>query len=591
MSLLEVEGLGIRYPGGAQALSDVGFALKRGGSLAVVGESGAGKTSLALAVAGLLDPATLTGSVRFDGMELVGLTEDELRPLRWRRLAYAPQGTPFNPTMTLEKQVAEPLRLHLGLDSKEASGRAAELATEVGLDPALLRRHPHEVSGGQLRLALLAMAMGCEPELVILDEPGAGLDVLTGDAFFRSLREAAERRGFALIVITHDLPAASRICAQTLVLYAARVTEIGATAAVIGRPAHPYTWALLNAYPVMSTSKDLRPIRGLAPDVRQPPSGCHFHPRCPQVEPICVTTSPPLEEHRGRRIACLLGGVQPVLRVENIAKTFRVGGMLHAEPLPAVRGVSFEVLHGEVVGVIGPSGSGKTTIARIAAGLLRPDSGRVLVASPTPPSLDGQRSHFRGEDLATLSPRRLREVRRRIQLVSQHPEEALSPRLRVLELVREPLDIVAEGPADERRERCLSGLRQVGLEPHQGLLDAYAHQLSGGQQQRVAIARALVARPRLLVADEPTSMLDASEQARLLQLLKELQVERGMGLILVSHDIALVRKVADRIIVVDAGAVVEEGASGLVSSAPREPLTRRLVDASPAFLEAAEPSP
>ena len=561
MSLLEVSDLAVEFPGGVQALRGVSFALEAGESLAVVGESGAGKSTLARCLVGLEQPPAARGSVRLDGTELLGATPEELRALRWSRVAIALQGTPFNPTMSVGDQVAEPLRERLGLGRGEARRRAAELAGEVLLDPALLDRYPHELSGGQRRLATLAMVLSLDPALVILDEPTAGLDPSTRKELVGQVNRLAEAHGFALLAISHDLHDAARLASRTLVLYAGEVIESGPSAPVLGQPAHPYTWALANTYPVMSSSKDLRPIRGHAPDPRAVPPGCPFHPRCTQAEDVCIEAHPDLAPSRGRLVACHFGGLKTLLAGTDLTKSYGP----RRRPVRALDGVSLAVQEGESVGVIGPSGSGKSTLAGILAGHLAPDSGTVLLEG-TPLA-----SSWRGRD---------RALRRRIQLVMQDPADALSPRLSVEELVREPLDVAGDGRRSERHGEVAAALDSVGLPSEGDFLQARAHQLSGGQQQRIALARALVARPKLIVADEPTSMLDASEQARLLVVLRERQIEMGLGLVLVSHDLAIVRKVVDRIVVLDAGRVVEEGPSHRLSSRPRSATGRRLLEAS-----------
>lgn len=305
MSLLEVRGLDVRYAGDVHALRDVDIALDRGERLAVIGESAGGKTTLARAICGLLPGAKVSGSVRYDGQELVGAAEEELRKLRWRRIAYAPQGAPFSPVTGLRRQVTEPLRVHLGLDRDAADARADAVCAELGIDPQLLERYPHQLSGGQLRLVLLAMAFGCDPELVVLDEPTAGLDALTMHDVLGRLDDAARSRDCALIVVTHDLPAASRVCPRSLVLYAGRPAESGATDRIVREPAHPYTVGLVGAFPVMSTTKDLLAIRGTPPDPRALPPGCPFAPRCPHVEPRCRAEFPPSRTlAAGQTVSC-----------------------------------------------------------------------------------------------------------------------------------------------------------------------------------------------------------------------------------------------------------------------------------------------
>jgi len=564
-ALLEVRDLAVTYAGGVAALRGVSLSLQRGESLAVVGETGSGKSTLAMCLAGLVQPPQASGSVRVGGLELLGADAEALRQVRWSTVALALQGTPFNPVAPIGVQVAEPLRDHLGLGRAEASRRAAALAEQVLLDPALLDRYPHELSGGECRRATLAMVLALDPDLVVLDEPTAGLDPFTRQQLVERVGTLAAERGFGLVVISHDLPDAARLTDQCLVLYAGEAMEAGRTDLVVHEPAHPYSWALVNAYPVITTTKDLRPIRGRPPDPRAVPSGCPYHPRCTQAEPICSEQHPPLAQSRCRQVACHFGGLKTLLTATDVTKTFRSG----RRAVPALRGVCLELQEGESLGIIGPSGSGKSTLARILTGALAADAGIVsLEGSPLSPS----------------ARREARARRRRIQLVRQDPWDALSPRLTVAELVREPLEL---GAGDQSREPVgvvADVLDSVGLPTAPAFLGARIDQLSGGQLQRINLARALVAGPKLLVADEPTSMLDASEQARLLVVLRERQVEMGLGLILISHDMAVVRKVTDRILVLDQGRVVEVGPSDQVSSTPVSVAGRRLVEAAPAFI-------
>ncbi|MBA2497016.1 MAG: ABC transporter ATP-binding protein, partial [Acidimicrobiia bacterium] len=459
--------------------------------------------------------------------------------------------------------------------------RATELAEEAMLDPALLDRHPHQLSGGERRRASLAMVLALDPALVVLDEPTAGLDPVTRDAVVDRIAALARSRGFALVVVSHDLPDVTRLTKRTMVMYAGEAMEAGDTRTVINAPAHPYTWSLVNAFPVMNTTKDLRPIRGQPPDPRSVPPGCPFNPRCTQAEDVCVTEHPDLRPARGRDVACHFGGLKTLLSATGLSKSFGSG----RGATRALAEVSLELREGEALGLIGPSGSGKSTLARILTGHLAPDVGVV---------------ELEGEALATTWRRHARARRRRIQLVMQNPWDALSPRMTVAELVREPLDLAAEPRRRLNRGRRQDGrrgreaavrevLESVGLPGSGQFLGTRTHELSGGQLQRVALARALVARPKLLVADEPTSMLDASEQARLLVVLRERQAEMGLGLIFVSHDMAVVRKVTDRIVVLEGGRVVEEGPSHTVSTAPTSATGRRLIDSASAFSTDDEP--
>jgi peptide/nickel transport system ATP-binding protein len=563
-ALLAVTDLAVSYEGGVEALRGMSFSLARGESLAIVGESGAGKTTLAHCLAGLVQPPQARGSVRIHGQELLAAPAEQLRALRWDTVALAVQGTPFNPVVAVGEQVSEPLRTHRGMGRRAARRRAEELADEVALDPALLDRFPHQLSGGQRRLALLAMALTLDPDLLVLDEPTAALDPARRQDLIDRIGALAAQRGFGLIVITHDLADASRLADNTLVLYAGTAVEAGSTGDVVEDAAHPYSAALVSAYPVMTTTKDLRPIRGTPPDPREIPSGCAYHPRCTQAESICRQQQPLLEPSRGRLVACHFGGLKTLLAATGIHKTFGRG----RRAVPALRGVSLRVREGEAVGIVGPSGSGKTTLARVIAGHVAADAGEVVLE---------------GTSLSASWRRDARMLRRRIQLVLQDPADGLSPRMPVAEIVREALDLAGDEQPADPEAAVVEVLASVGLPASEGFLRALAHELSGGQQQRVSLARALLARPKLLVADEPTSMLDASEQARLLVVLRERQVELGIGLVLVSHDIALVRKVTDRILVMDGGRAVEQGPSHVVSSSPQSLTARRMVAAAPAF--------
>ncbi|MGD8473699.1 MAG: ABC transporter ATP-binding protein [Anaerolineae bacterium] len=551
-----------------RAVDGISFDLAAGGALAIVGETGSGKTSIGRALLGLHPPGATRGSIRLAGRELVGLDEEAWRPLRWRRVAMAVQGagSAFDPVYRVGEQIAEPLREHLGLSPDEAAARAGVLAGRVGLAPRHLRAYPHQLSGGEKQRAMLAMALSCDPEVLIVDEPTSGQDVLSRARLLELLRQVRAETGLSLIMISHDLAAAAQVTERVAVLYAGKLAEVGAAREVLEQPRHPYTWGLLNAYPNMTTSRDLRGIRGHAPDPADPPAGCRFHPRCTQAVDLCRQADPPLVEVRGRLLACHLGGLQTLLQAIAVRKAFSSNG--NGGAVTAVRGASLEVYEGEVVALVGETGSGKTTLGRLLVGLLETDDGRVV---------------FEGQDLAAVNGRARKALRRRIQFIAQDPFDAVSPRLTVAEIVREPLDVQKVGTAAERAEKVREALRAVGLPAGPALLGRRAHELSGGQLQRVAIARALVLDPKLIVADEPVSMLDASEQAKVINLLKEIQNERGMGLLLVSHDLALVRKVADRILVMRQGEIVEAGPANRVVTQPQHEYTRALLQAAPAL--------
>ncbi len=563
-NLLAIKNLYVSYSVAPRAvvhaLNDVSFDVECGEALGIVGETGSGKTTLALTMMGLVRTARVQGQVLFDAALLPICSEDAMRPIRWRRIALAFQGSSsaFDPVYTMGEQVIEPLVEHLQLDANSARQRALALWDNVGLRAELFDRFPHQLSGGEKQRAMLAMALACDPELLIVDEPTSGLDMLTRGRILELLNTLRRQRGLTMIVISHDLDDVVGLTDRTLVLYAGQIAELGRTAPVLDIPMHPYTWGLVNAYPRMDRAKDLWGIRGQPPDAMKLPDGCPFHPRCTQAVEQCATELPHLAQVDGRLIACHLGGLQTLLDVRNLTKRFE-------KKLVAVNDVSLVVREGEVVALVGQTGSGKTTLGKCLVGLYEPDAGQVI---------------FEGQDLHQLRDQGLRAVRRRIQMIFQDPFESLSPRLTVLELVREPLDIQQLDDRTERDEKARTTLADVRLPTTPAFLTKHGHELSGGQLQRVAIARALVLEPKLIIADEPVAMLDASEQAKVLRLLKDVQNERGMGLLLISHDLAFVRKVSDRIAVMKEGQIVEQGLSHQIIAKPEHAYTRMLIDAA-----------
>lgn len=566
--ILEVADLRVTYDADAtrvRALRGVTLSVGSGEALGVVGESGSGKTTLALSTLRLLpDEATLEGSVRLGGQELVGAPADVVRGHRGRTAAYVIQapGRGFNPVRTIGSQIQEPMRLLLDMSRQDARDKSARLARLVELEPDLLDRFAHELSGGERQRAMLAMALACDPPLLILDEPTSGLDSTTKAAIAETLRRLRHEQGLTLLVISHDFSLMAELTDDLAVLYGGIVVERGPTATIIADPRHPYTRDLLGAYPSMTTQKDLRGIRGSAPDPSDPPSGCPYHPRCTQAIDECVPWAPELSPVAGRHIACLRGGVLTRLAARDLGKGYRTR---LRRTVQALSGVTLDVREGEVVGIVGETGSGKSTLVRLLVGVEEPDAGTV---------------EWEGRSLTTFGKDDWADFRRRVAVVFQDPFEAVSPLLSVAEVVREPLDVQHIGTGAQREERIAAALAGVGLPQTEAFLSRRAHDLSGGQLQRVAIARALLLGPRLLLADEPTSMLDASEQAKLLVMLKDQQVARGMAMIVVSHDLALVRKVADRLIVLHAGSVVEAGSGAAVIAAPQHPVTRALVQAA-----------
>ncbi|MDQ1358602.1 MAG: peptide/nickel transport system ATP-binding protein ddpF [Acidimicrobiaceae bacterium] len=569
--VLSVDDLRVTYPGPPElrALDGVSLQVSAGECLAVLGESGSGKSTLARVLLGVAADARVEGTVRLGESDLQGLNEKGWRAVRWRRIALAPQSTAsLNPVLRVGLQLAEPQQVHLGRSRSDSDARSVEALGQVGLGDWAVDRYPSQLSGGQKRQVLLALALVCDPDVIVLDEPTSGLDPVVRNQVIATLSQLVRTDGRALVLLGHDVEAMAALADRVAVLYRGWVAETGPATRVLRQPRAPFTWALLNARPTLASLKELRGIRdGLAsPDAAQLAAGCPFVDRCTQAVDACSTERPGLAAPEGedgqRLVACLRGGLVTILRARDLHKSYRVGR--HRSDA-AVDGVSLAVRHGEVVGVVGATGAGKSTLAALLVGLLPPDQGTVC--------LDGQ-------DLAAIGPADLRRARRRIQLLFQDPFEALSPRLTIGDAVREPLDVQKDGDPHWREERVRIEFSAVRLPTDASFLARRSHELSGGQLQRVALARALVLDPQLLVADEPFSMLDPSEQANLLQLLKRLQVERGMAMVLVSHDLAVVMRTADRILVLDRGRVVEEGTGTELLISPQHPVTRSLLAAA-----------
>jgi peptide/nickel transport system ATP-binding protein len=404
----------------------------------------------------------------------------------------------------------------------------------------------------------------------VLDEPTAGLDPVTRKRVLKLLARLRTEKSRTLLILGHDIDALDLVADRVAVVYRGWLAEIGPAQRVLKDPRNPYTWALLNSRPSLGSVKELRGIRGDPPNPVDSEAGCPFFSRCTQSITKCSEVEPvpmaPDGEDGQRLVACVRGGLAITLMAKDLRKAYKVPGkLLRRALLPAVNGVSLEVRAGEVLGLVGATGAGKSTLALLLARLLEPDAGSI---------------HFEGQNLLGAAETELRSIRRRLQVLFQDPFEALSPRMTVGEAVREPLDIQGLGTADDRDALVRRTLLSARLPYDDAFLSRHTHELSGGQLQRVALARALVLEPRLLIADEPVSMLDPSEQAKMLQLLKHLQVERGMAMLLISHDLAVVLRVADRVLVLDRGRVVEEGSGSRLFVAPKHPATQALLEAA-----------
>ncbi|MFP4642666.1 MAG: ABC transporter ATP-binding protein [Dehalococcoidia bacterium] len=546
--MLRIENLKVTF-GHDMVLRGIDLEVKRGDSLAIIGESGAGKTTLGLSIMGLLN-GNPRGKINFDGMDLLSLSEDELRGLRWTRIAMVFQNAnnALNPVHSVLDQVVEPIVQHRIDGKKEAKARATQLLADVGLAREKISTYPHQLSGGEQQRVLIAMALAGDPDLIILDEPVSAVDAASRAEIMRLLREVGEQH--TMLVITHDISTAAKLSTNLATMYAGRIVELGTTSEVLDRPRHPYTRALLRSYPNMTTSKDLQGIKGR---MSRQVGGCLFHPRCTQSIQLCEQELPSLIDHQGRLVACHRGGIIPAMSVIGLSKSFG--------SLKAVDDVSLTLDGGETLALVGQSGSGKTTLAKSISGIIEPDSGEIY--------LDGEKVKQRDK-----------EFHRRVQMIFQNPGEALSHRLTVLESVREPLDIQGIGTKEERLGKVKRTLEEVELPSTDEFLNEYPHHLSGGELQRVTIARALVLEPKVLIADEPTSFMDSSVQAKILKLLLGLQENRGLSMLFITHDIAVARKISDRIAVLYGGRLVEVGSTSQLLASPSHPHTASLLEAA-----------
>jgi len=561
-TMLKLENLNVTYNTrpAVRALQDVDLALAPKDTLGIIGESGCGKTTLALSIMGLIRNADISGRITFRKQVLTDMRESTLRRIRWRKIAMAFQNSleVLNPVIRLGEQIAEPMYAHFKLSAREADQRVAELLELTGLEASWRHCYPHQLSGGMRQKALVAMALSCDPEVLIVDEPFSSLDAESRHAMVHLFQELQERMGFAMILISHSLPAIQQLTSRMITLYSGSVIEAGRTADMLRNPLHPYSRGLINAAPEFFQYKDLWGIAG-EPPVAGSIDGCPFYPRCVQRDGPCKASRPRLQ-HVGieRMVACHKGGIETVLTARGVIKTFK----LENQTITALDGVDILIRRGEVVSLVGASGSGKSTLAHILVNVLASDTGEVQFAG---------RRVTGHEATARMGG---------MQIVFQDPSEAVSPRLKVLDAVREPLDIMGWADRPNRDRKAVNALSAVHLPATPDFLHRSCHALSGGQRQRLAVARAIATDPALLIADEITAMLDPSTQATLLRELKGLQHTRGFSMLFITHDMHLARKVADRVYVLDHGAIVEHGAAFDVFDHPRSRHTHRLLDAA-----------
>jgi peptide/nickel transport system ATP-binding protein len=566
MSLLEVSQLRIAFRRErgqtAPAVKGVSFSVPRNATVALVGESGSGKSVSSLAVMGLLpqesaviDPAS---SIRFDGRELLNMSVAERRALCGKDIAMIFQEpmSSLNPVFTVGYQIGEVLRQHMGMDRAQARARTLALLDEVGIpDPAhKIDAYPGQLSGGQQQRVMIAMAIACEPKLLIADEPTTALDVTIQKQIMDLIARLQKAHAMSVLFITHDLGLVGEIADHVIVMRHGEVREAGPAQQVLGAPQDPYTKALLHCRPTLDARPWRLPVIDdylLHADDTRPAGGDIAEGQ--GVRP----------NHRPRGSS---PDDQPLLVVNNLRKSFYVReGLFRQREFQAVKDVSFTLVRGKTLGVVGESGSGKTTVGLTLLRLHQATGGSAL---------------FEGKDLLAMSPKEYQAYKRRIQIVFQNPYASLNPRFTVGEILLEPMRIHAIGANEgERIKRAHQLLEKVGLPAN--AFQRYPHEFSGGQRQRIAIARCLTMQPEILVCDESVSALDVSVQAQVLNLLQDLQDEFGLSYIFISHDLSVVKYIADQVMVMQQGAVVELADSDELYRNPQHPYTRALLSAIP----------
>jgi len=588
--LLDLRELHVTLRSGGQrirALRGVDLTLARGETLGLVGESGSGKSIACLSLMGLLPKGAERRQRRMelDGQDLALLGEAGMARLRGNRIAMIFQEpmTALHPCLTIGTQLTEVYRRHVGSDAAEARDRAVAMLERVGIPDGARRlaQYPHQLSGGLRQRVMIAMALMCRPDLIIADEPTTALDVTVQAQILRLLRDLQQQDGMALLFVTHDLGVVAGIADRIAVMYAGEVIETGPTRGVLRRPVHPYTQGLIACLPGGARAR-LTPIPGTVPSLAGDLPGCAFRTRCRFAEPDCAETIPSAEAAPGHLYRCRVppparrsgeapaihaGAAAlrdthhaPLLSARGLRRVYRLPRRWGEAPatLAAVDGVDLDLWPGETLGLVGESGSGKSTLGRMILGLETPDAGTIALEGAAISGLDTKR------------------IARRILPVFQDPYASLNPRRSVLDITTEPLAIHGIGDRPARRLAARDMLERVGL-PFR-LHHRMPGQLSGGQRQRVAIARALVLHPAIVVCDEPSSALDVSIQAQILNLLLDLQQEFGLAYLFISHDLAVIRHMATRVAVMHRGRIVETRPAAALFAAPEHPYTRTLLD-------------
>jgi len=608
--LLEVDHLAVTFytPRGTfRVVRDVSFTIQRGEVLALVGETGCGKSISAFAIVGYLLPfhpgeSRIEGSILFEGRDLTRMTASELQQIRGDRIAmvYQNPGTSLNPTMRVGAQMEEVLRKHLSLDSRQAQQRTAELFDSVGLaEPERIgQRYPHQLSGGMQQRVMIAMALACDPDLLIMDEPTTSLDVTTEATILDLVADLKQRVNAGILFVSHNLGTVARVADRVAVMYAGQTIEEAPASELFKNSKHPYTTGLLQCVPQppseSGTAARLRSIPGgtYAPEAVNL-QACLFAPRCPMAQDLCHTEAPEMvdagDKHRSRCFFWnnvhkeIWGELEPrgedhhdtsetVLKAESLQRFFGQWqrkylffGPRVRPPVRAVTNINFEVGAGRTLGIVGESGCGKTTVARLVAGLTPRQRGEI---------------ELNGAGLAPQVEARTYEQRASLRMIFQNPTTSLNPKLPARHTIVRSLQKLAQLSRKDSIERATELARSVRLEP--AYLDRHPAELSGGEQQRIALAAAFAGNADLIVADEAVSALDVSVQAQVLKLLEDHQHEQGTSYIFISHDLSVVSYISDDILVLYAGYVAESGPAECVLNTPSHPYTEALLSAAPA---------
>ena len=581
---LVIEDLGVKLTGReVDVVDDIDLVLRPGEVVGLVGESGSGKTTVGTSLLGYSRAGAIisSGKVLLEDRDVLSLDWREVRQLRGEEIAYVPQdpASALNPSIRIGKQLVELQELRsIGTPESRLEAARAGLA-EVGLpnDGEFLKRYAHQLSGGQVQRVALAMAFLPKPKVLVLDEPTTGLDVTTQKMVLDTMAELCRTHRVSALYVTHDLAVVANIADRVAVMYAGQIVELGPKDQIFATPAHPYTRALLDSIPHLSQARALTGIPGRTPAPGARPEGCRFNDRCAYAVDRCRAAVPELRAVApDHEVRCI--------RVEEIGTwDINLGTVPDADPgkprdvilgvqglnvfygrKQVVHDVSFDLAKGEVVALVGESGSGKTTISRSVGGLHKDWTGTI---------------QFEGRALAHSARQRSAEDRRRLQYIFQNPYLSLNPRLTIEQIIRRPMELFGLAKGKEATDRVVELMEQVAL--GSGMLYYQASRLSGGERQRVAIARALAAEPDVMICDEITSALDVSVQGSIVALLEGLRKERGISMLFVTHNLALVRSIAARVEILQNGRVVEAGAVATVMDSPREDYTRTLLSNSP----------